>query len=129
MFSGLPTGSFRVVYADPPWSFKRWSDIGKGRSAEKHYPAMPLDNIKAMSVADLAAKDCALLMWATFPRLPDAIDVIEAWGFKYSTSAVGVKPTARGGLWDAATGGAEMQNYACSPLAEGRNGSTKASST
>jgi N6-adenosine-specific RNA methylase IME4 len=49
---------------------------------------MPLDNIKARPVADLAAKDCALLMWVAFPRLPDAIDVIKACGLKYSTGAV-----------------------------------------
>jgi hypothetical protein len=50
MFSALPTGSFRVIYADPPRSFKTGSDKGKGRSAEKHYPSMPLDDIKAMPV-------------------------------------------------------------------------------
>jgi len=74
-----------VIYADPPWTFATYSAKGKGRSAEAHYDCLDLDAIKALPVADWAAPDCALLLWATDPLLPRALEVIEAWGFAYKT--------------------------------------------
>ena len=78
---------YRVIYADPPWSFKVWSGKGTARAAENHYSTMSLKEIKALPVANIAADDCALFMWAVMPQLPEALDVIEAWGFKYKTCA------------------------------------------
>lgn len=40
-----------------------------------------------MPVADLAAKDSALFLWATFPQLPEALRLIQAWGFTFKTVA------------------------------------------
>ena len=80
-----PPGGYRVIYADPPWSFATYSDKGKGRSAEAHYDCMPLAAIKALPVRELAAEDAILLLWATDPLLPRAFEVIEAWGFAYKT--------------------------------------------
>lgn len=84
-FKGLVKNGYRVIAADPPWSFKARSDKGLGRSAERHYHCMNLDDIMAMPVRDLAAKDCVLLMWVTDPMLQLSFKVAEAWGFKYST--------------------------------------------
>ena len=78
---------YSVILADPPWSFRAWSDKGKGRSAEQHYPTMLLEDIKALPVSDLAAEDCVLFLWATFPMLKEALKVAEAWGFVYKTVA------------------------------------------
>lgn len=78
-------GTYRVIYADPPWSFATYSRKGKGRSAEAWYDCMTLDEIKALPVAAWAAPDCVLLLWATDPLLHRALEVIEAWGFKYKT--------------------------------------------
>jgi N6-adenosine-specific RNA methylase IME4 len=78
-------GEYRVIYADPPWRFATYSDKGKGRSAEAHYDCLSLDEIKALPVADWAARDAVLLLWATDPLLPRALEVIEAWGFAYKT--------------------------------------------
>ena len=78
---------YSVILADPPWAFRAWSDKGKGRSAEQHYPTMRLEDIKALPVADLAAEDCVLFLWATFPILKEALEVVEAWGFSYKTVA------------------------------------------
>jgi len=83
--SGLPEGKFGVIYADPPWAFDTWSDKGKGRSPERHYPTMTLSELGALPVMDLAAKDCVLFMWATWPRLLPAIGLIGTWGFTYKT--------------------------------------------
>ena len=48
---------------------------------------MTMHDIKALPVADLCADDCALFMWVVWPTLPDAIDVLRAWGFEYKTCA------------------------------------------
>ncbi len=78
---------FAVIYADPPWSFKVYSGKGKRRSAERHYKTQSLDEIKSMQVPLLAAPDCALFLWAVMPQLPEALEVIKAWGFVYKTAA------------------------------------------
>lgn len=78
-------GQYRVVYADPPWTFSTYSDKGKGRSAEAHYDCLSIDQIKAIPVADWMAPDAVLLMWATDPLLPRALEVMAAWGFTYKT--------------------------------------------
>ena len=76
---------YRVIYADPPWTFSTYSRKGKGRSAEAHYDCMTLSDIKALPVAEWASDDCVLLLWATDPLLEKAFDVIRAWGFTYKT--------------------------------------------
>jgi N6-adenosine-specific RNA methylase IME4 len=78
---------FSVIYADPPWTFKVRSDKGKQRSAERHYDTSSLEDIKALPVAPLAAENCVLLLWSTWPELPAALDVVKAWGFEYKTAA------------------------------------------
>ncbi len=90
---------FAVVLADPPWEFETYSRKGKERSAERHYNTMTLDDIKALPVASLAADDCALFLWATWPMLPQALAAIGSWGFAYQTAAfVWVKTRGNGSL-------------------------------
>lgn len=76
---------FNVIYADPPWTFEVYSGKGKERSAERHYDTLSLDAIKALPIESLAATDCALFLWGVWPELPGALDIIDAWGFKYKT--------------------------------------------
>lgn len=78
---------YKVIYADPPWAYRAWSEKGKGRSAESHYSTMSLADIKALPVGELADKDCALFLWITFPLLREAWDVVESWGFTYKSVA------------------------------------------
>ena len=75
---------YAVIYADPPWRYKMYKGNGK---IEKHYPTMELDEIKALPVKKLADKDCILFLWATLPMIPEALQVIKAWGFEYKTTA------------------------------------------
>ena len=75
---------YSVIYADPPWRYKMYKGNGK---IEKHYPTMELDEIKALPVKELADKDCILFLWATLPMIPEALQVIKAWGFEYKTTA------------------------------------------
>lgn len=75
---------YGIIYADPPWRY----DMKRGNGvAENHYPTMSIEEICALPVADLAAKDSALFLWATFPQLNESFRVMEAWGFKYKTLA------------------------------------------
>lgn len=76
---------YNIIYADPPWSFKTYSDKGKGRSAENHYPCMKIEDIKALPVESLCKKDCILFIWVTFPCLQQGLETIKAWGFEYKT--------------------------------------------
>jgi N6-adenosine-specific RNA methylase IME4 len=80
---------FSVIYADPPWTFKTYSKKGRGRCPDAHYDVMSLDDLKNMreDIDKLAAKDCALFLWATDPMLPLAIDIVGCWGFDYKTVA------------------------------------------
>ena len=65
---------YNVIYADPPWSFKTYSDKGKGRSPEKHYSVMTFKDIKDLPVNKIANDDSVLLMWVVDPLLDKAFD-------------------------------------------------------
>lgn len=81
----LEQSKYHIVYADVPYRYRVWGKKGHGSCAENYYPTMPLESIKNLPVARLAHKDCVLFLWATFPCLPYAFDVIGAWGFEYKT--------------------------------------------
>ena len=76
---------YNVIYADPPWTFKTFSDKGKDRSPENHYNVMSLQDICNLPVNKIANDNSVLLMWVVDPLLDKAFKVIEAWGFKYKT--------------------------------------------
>ena len=95
----LPNKKYSVIYADPPWSYRQHGTGPKNRgNAEQHYRTMDVDSICALPVRQLAGGGCALFMWATFPTVPDALRVMEAWGFAYKTAAfVWIKKYKSGG--------------------------------
>ena len=78
---------YGAIYADPPWSFRTWSAKGTGRCAVSHYDCLDFETLAAMRVADLAAEDCVLFLWAIDPMLPRAFELIERWGFRFKTVA------------------------------------------
>lgn len=98
----LPEGTYTVILADPPWQL---SGAGFGETATRHYATMPTDEICALPVSDLAADDCLLFLWARYPMLPEALRVIEAWGFEYSTVAFTWAKTTQSGAWHYGLGG------------------------
>jgi N6-adenosine-specific RNA methylase IME4 len=87
MNSSKPRKTYGVIYADPPWNFKNYSEKGTGRNAVAHYPCLDFKQIAALDIGRFAAKDCALFLWATDPLLPKALELIQAWGFEYKTVA------------------------------------------
>ena len=96
---------FSVIYADPPWRFATYSAKGLGRSADAHYSCMPLADIKALDVGQIAGKDCALFLWVTAPMLQEGIEVLKVWGFKYKSIAfVWAKTTIDGTRFPIGTG-------------------------
>jgi len=82
----FPEGKFGAMVADPPWRFIAWADNGN-RAPDRHYATAKTEDIAALPVASLAADDCALFLWATMPLLPEALQVMAAWGFTYKTIA------------------------------------------
>lgn len=78
---------YGVILADPPWDYRNG---GNGRAAA-HYPLMTIEELCAMPVASLAAKDAVLIMWATWPQMEGAQQVIKAWGFEYVTGFPWIK--------------------------------------
>lgn len=85
------SGKYSILYADPPWRYENPPMGDTGRSIENHYPTMDLDEICTLPVADIAAEDSLLFLWATAPKLAECQQVIEAWGFNYRTNLVWVK--------------------------------------
>jgi N6-adenosine-specific RNA methylase IME4 len=89
IFAGLKPRHYHAIMADPPWHFRARTALQVGnwtsrRDAEKHYKVMGLDEIAALPVKELAHKDCHLFLWTTGPNLPHALEIIPAWGFRYS---------------------------------------------
>lgn len=79
----IPEGKYQVIYADPPWPvgsmvMEKWES-----PIDDKYPTMTIDDIAALPIEEHAADDCSLFMWTTHTYLPDALAIIEAWGFKY----------------------------------------------
>jgi N6-adenosine-specific RNA methylase IME4 len=89
------SGDAGALLVDPPWTWISWSKTNQTRAAENHYSVMTLDDIKALPVSDLAAPDCALFLWAIDPMIPQALEVIKAWGFVYKTVAFTWAKTTR----------------------------------
>lgn len=93
MLSDLPQGYYKAIVADPPWLFKSYTALqmqnwNSRRDVEKHYPVMTIDDLCALPVQSLAAREgCHLFLWITGPNLPAGLRVMQAWGFKYSSVA------------------------------------------
>jgi N6-adenosine-specific RNA methylase IME4 len=81
----LPDKRYSIIYADPAWKFNAWSSNGLGRSAHRHYHTMTLEDIKRLPISNIADNNCILFLWAIDTMLPQALEVINSWGFEYKT--------------------------------------------
>lgn len=95
-FGDLQPHSFDLIMADPAWTYRMYSEAGEAKSPQAQYRTMMIDEIKAMPVLDLASTDCLLWLWAVNPMLPQAIDVLRAWGFEFKTAGTWLKTTKNG---------------------------------
>jgi N6-adenosine-specific RNA methylase IME4 len=91
----LPDGQYHLLLADPPWQYD-FSETDC-RKIENHYPTMTVEELCALTVP--AAQDAVLFLWATAPKIREALDVVEAWGFEYKTHAIWDKEKIGMGYW------------------------------
>ncbi|WP_421424108.1 MT-A70 family methyltransferase [Agrobacterium rosae] len=74
--------AYPVIYADPPWRFKTYSEVTGGeKGAENHYPTMTLEDIQALGCP--GAHNSVLFMWVT--DLANGIKTMERWGYAYKS--------------------------------------------
>ena len=92
----MPDGEFDVILADPPWHYHGRAVHPRDQILNK-YPTMMTQAIATLTIP--AADNAACFMWSTAAHLPDALQVMEAWGFEYKTFAVWVKPKIGLGYW------------------------------
>lgn len=102
---------YKTIVIDPPWKYGKW---GKGSSnalyadkefnVEKDLPYnwMSIEEIKALPIKEISDSDCELYLWTTQKYLPDAFEVLKAWGFKYCQTLTWCKTpmgTGQGGVY------------------------------
>jgi len=98
-FEALPKRSFRAILADPPWRFVTFTDAvpPQSRKPERHYATMSFGDLVRLPVHRLAHPEGAsLVMWTTFPMLPQALSLMQAWGFAYSSGGAWGKQSRTG---------------------------------
>src|SRR6516225_2091948 len=98
---GIPAGTQAgAIMADPSIAFRAYSAKGEGRCPQRHYRCTPLDELKALPIADIAAADCFLFLWVPLRSVADVVPLMRAWGFAFSGSAfVWAKQNRRGLGW------------------------------
>jgi len=86
---------YQIIMADPPWQY----DFSKDNAdkIENHYPTMTLKQICSLNVP--SDDNCVLYLWATAPKLLEALEVMKSWGFKYKTHAIWDKQWIGMGYW------------------------------
>jgi N6-adenosine-specific RNA methylase IME4 len=89
----LPEGQFDCILADPAWSY----NINTRGSPDEHYAVMEDEEIMNLNIP--AAPNAVLFLWATAPKLKEALAVMESWGFQYKTHAVWAKNHIGTGYW------------------------------
>lgn len=128
----FPQGQFGVIHADPAWSYQMYSDKGHGKSPHAHYQCMSMDELKGMrdDILFATAPDAVLFMWAVWPMLPDALELMKEWGFQYKTGGAWHK---RSKTWlpeceapKSAFGTGYILRSACEPFLIGTRGEPKA---
>uniref|UniRef100_A0A6M3JM90 Putative methyltransferase n=3 Tax=viral metagenome TaxID=1070528 RepID=A0A6M3JM90_9ZZZZ len=104
----FPDKKYQIILADPPWSYRNKKVFSKFKNKLGYvdggclnkYPTMSLDEICNLPLGDIADKNSVLFLWATVPLLPEAFQVLTAWGFKYKTMLTWRKIMSLGmGFW------------------------------
>lgn len=97
----FPNQKYNVIYGDPAWPYENERTGGNMKSgATAHYDVMTIEDICNLPVKNISEKNAVLFLWATTPLLPEALQVMNAWGFKYKTKIVWRKIMSLGmGYW------------------------------
>ena len=91
-YAPFPNKKYDIIYADPPWDYKgQLQHTGSGGKdsggAIRHYPTVPVSEMKTWDVASISKENCLLFMWSSSPHLDQAIQLGKAWGFRWATVA------------------------------------------
>jgi len=86
---------YQIIYADPPWRYRHCRT--KSRQIENQYDTMSIEDIKRLHIP--CDDNSVLYMWATAPKLQEAISVMSSWGFDYRTCMVWDKEIIGMGYW------------------------------
>ena len=87
---------YQIIYADPPWRYD--FSPSHSREIENQYLTMDFEEIKSLNIP-FDKNGCILYLWATAPKLLEALDVMNAWGFKYKSQAIWDKKNIGMGYW------------------------------
>jgi len=95
----FPTSKqYRIIYLDPPWTYRDKAHAGQ-RGAEYQYPCMSEADLMDLPIDQISAEDAVMFCWTTWPKLPDALELINWWGFEYKTIGFNwIKRTKHGKL-------------------------------
>ena len=108
------TKKYQIIYADPPWTYRKSGGIKSARGlAKKYYTTMELEDIKSLPIKQITDNDCYLFLWVTGPRIQEGLDVLKSWGFVLFTIAfTWIKTYAKSGkiFWGMGTQQGRMQN-------------------
>lgn len=86
---------FGTIICDPPWPYNQTSRHEKlSGYSDAEYSPLSIAELAALPVGAVADEPCVLLLWATWPFLPDALRLIDAWGFTFKTALPWVKATS-----------------------------------
>ena len=124
-FGTLTPFKYGAILADPPWAYAMRSEKGHGRSPEAHYATMPEAELARLPVGQLAGPDCLLFLWSTWPHLPQALRLMQRWGFTYITGGSWTKRTK---AFAPAMGTGYVLRSATEPFLVGRFGTPETAS-
>jgi len=82
----FPNKKYKIIYADPPWEYDDKLNMAYG-GAEAHYETLTPEEIKNLPIKKISCDDSWLFLWATWPNLQTALQVINSWDFEYRTVA------------------------------------------
>lgn len=86
-FIPFPNKKYNIIYADPPWLYNDKSCIGAVKRAQTShtYSTININDLKELPVNDITDNNCILFLWATYPLIVEALDLIKSWGFVYKS--------------------------------------------
>ena len=89
---------FGAILADPPWQFQnKTGKVAPGHKRLNRYETLTLREIMALPVNEIADVPGHLYLWTPNALLPEALCVMEAWGFSYKSNIVWHKIRKDGG--------------------------------
>jgi len=87
----LPEKKYQTLVIDPPWPTQKILREVRPKQDIFDYPTMTIEQIKQFPLNEIAAENCHLYLWTTHKFLPDALDILNVWGFKYQCLLTWVK--------------------------------------